>query len=64
MQAVIVTRADGDPARARTASTRFLRPTRPATTPPTEVSRTADGAGLEARDAEANTVLAGAATTA
>jgi hypothetical protein len=64
MQAVIVTRADGDPARARTASTPFLRPMRPATTLPTEVSRTADGAGFEARDVEAKTVLARAATTA
>ena len=64
MQAVIDTRPDGDPARVRTASTRFLRPIRPATALRTEVYRTADGARFEARDAEAKTVLAGAATTA
>jgi len=64
MQAVTGTRADGDPARVRTASTRFLRPIRPATALRTEVYGTADGARFEARDAEAKTVLAGAATTA
>ena len=64
MQAVIETTADGDPARVRAASTRFLRPTRPATALRTQVYRTADGARFEARDPEAKTVLAGAATTA
>ena len=64
MQAVIDTTADGDPARVRTASTRFLRPIRPATALRTEVYRTADGARFEARDPDAKTVLAGAATTA
>ena len=64
MHAVIDAAADGDPARVRTASTRVLRPIRPATALRTEVYRTADGARFEARDAEAKTVLAGAATTA
>jgi acyl dehydratase len=64
MQAVIETTADGDPARVRTASTRFLRPIRPATALRTQVYRTADGARFEARDPDAKTVLAGAATTA
>jgi acyl dehydratase len=64
MQAVIDTTADGDPARVRTASTRFLPPVAPVTALRTDVYRTADGARFEARDAEAKTVLAGAATTA
>jgi acyl dehydratase len=63
MQAVIDAAADGDPARVRTASTRFLRPIRPATALRSQVYRTADGARFGARDPDANTVLAGAATT-
>lgn len=64
MQAVIDATADGAPARVRTASRRFLRPIRPATAPRTQVYRTTEGARFEARDPDANTVLAGAATTA
>jgi acyl dehydratase len=64
MQAVIETTGDGDPDRVRTASTRFLRPIRPATALRTRVYRTTDGARFDARDSDANTVLAGAATTA
>lgn len=64
MQAVVDATADGDPARVRTASTRFLRPIRPSTALHTEVYRTAAGARFEARDPDARTVLAGAATTA
>lgn len=64
MQAVIDASADGDPARVRTASTRFLRPMRPAMSLHTQVFRTAAGARFEARDPEGNKVLAGAATMA
>jgi acyl dehydratase len=64
MQAVIDAAANSDPARVRTASTRFLRPIRPTTALRTPLSRTADGARFEARDPDATTVLAGAATTA
>src|SRR3954468_10409977 len=64
MQAVIDATADGDPARVRTASTRFLRSIRPASALRTLVYRTAGGARFEARDPDAKTVLAGAATTA
>ena len=64
MRAVIDATADGDPARVRSASTRFLRAVRPGTALRTRVYRTAAGARFEARDADAGAVLVGAARTA